>query len=60
MTSAPLLWLTGGTRGFSAFLGFGPEGSAGVGVLANTRTLAPDLAVLHASRRLFKRVVFSP
>jgi CubicO group peptidase (beta-lactamase class C family) len=39
--SRTLLWLTGGTCGFSTFLGFSPEASAGVGVLANTRTLPP-------------------
>jgi CubicO group peptidase (beta-lactamase class C family) len=53
-----LLWHTGGTRGFSSFLGFSPEAGAGVGVLANSRTR--DQAVIHAGRRLFKRVVFPP
>ncbi|MCU1609412.1 MAG: hypothetical protein QOH09_4112 [Pseudonocardiales bacterium] len=49
------MWALGQT-GFEV----SPEAGAGVGVLANTRTLLPDLAVLHASRRLCKRVVFSP
>ena len=53
-----LLWHTGGTRGFSSFLGFSPEAGAGVGVLANSRTR--DQAVIRAGRRLFKRVVFPP
>lgn len=56
--SRTLLWHTGGTRGFSTFLGFSPEAGAGVGVLANSRTR--DQAVIHAGRRLFKRVVFPP
>jgi CubicO group peptidase (beta-lactamase class C family) len=56
--SRTLLWHTGGTRGFSTFLGFSPEAGAGVGVLANSRTR--DQAAIHAGRRLFKRVVFPP
>jgi CubicO group peptidase (beta-lactamase class C family) len=54
--SRTLLWHTGGTRGFSTFLGFSPEAGTGVGVLANSRTR--DQAVIRAGRRLFKRVVF--
>lgn len=34
--SRTLLWHTGATGGFNAFLGFSPKASAGVGVLADT------------------------
>lgn len=57
--SRTLLWHTGGTGGFSAFLGFSPQASAGVAVLANTRSTR-DQAVIRAGRRLFKRVAFPP
>jgi CubicO group peptidase (beta-lactamase class C family) len=52
-----LLWHTGGTRGFTAYLGFSPDAEAGALVLANT---GPTLAqpVVRAGRRLLKAVVF--
>ena len=52
-----LLWHTGGTGGFSAFMGFSPDTVGGVGLLTNTKTTS-DQAVLRAGRRLFKRAVF--
>jgi D-alanyl-D-alanine-carboxypeptidase/D-alanyl-D-alanine-endopeptidase len=57
--SRTLLWHTGGTGGFTAFLGFSPEAGAGVAVLANTRPTR-DRAVIRIGRGLFKRVVFPP
>lgn len=54
-----LLWHTGGTGGFTTFMGFSPDAGVGVGILANTKHTS-DQAVLRAGRRLFKRVVFPP
>lgn len=52
-----LLWHSGGTGGFTAFLGFSPDAEAGVALLANT---APALRqpILRAARRLFRTVVY--
>ncbi|GAB2878017.1 serine hydrolase domain-containing protein [Streptomyces mayteni] len=48
-----LLWHTGGTGGFTAFIGFSPDAEAGVVVLANTRPTRAQ-PVLRAGRRLFR------
>ncbi|MEV0618770.1 serine hydrolase [Nonomuraea sp. NPDC050404] len=52
-----LLWHSGGTGGFTAFIGFSPGAAAGVVLLANTRPSRPQ-PVVRAARRLFKAVAF--
>ncbi|MDH6143862.1 MULTISPECIES: serine hydrolase domain-containing protein [Kitasatospora] len=52
-----LLWHTGGTRGFTAYLGFSPDARAGALVLANAGPTLPQ-PVVRAGRRLLKAVVF--
>ncbi|GAA1994428.1 serine hydrolase domain-containing protein [Kitasatospora viridis] len=52
-----LLWHTGGTRGFTAHLGFSPDAGAGAMVLANTGPTLPQ-PVVRAGRRLLKASVF--
>ncbi len=47
-----VLWHTGATGGFTAFVGFSPTASAGVALLANTRPTRRDPA-LEAARQLF-------
>jgi CubicO group peptidase (beta-lactamase class C family) len=54
-----LLWHTGGTGGFTTFVGFCPETSVGIAVLANTKHTT-DQTVLRVGRRLFKHLVFPP
>ncbi|GAA3723765.1 serine hydrolase domain-containing protein [Salinactinospora qingdaonensis] len=51
-----LLWHTGGTGGFTAFVGFSPTAQAGVAVLANV-TPTRGQPVLRAARRLLREVV---
>jgi serine-type D-Ala-D-Ala carboxypeptidase/endopeptidase len=53
-----LAWHSGGTGGFTAFVGFSPDAGAGVAVLANTR---PSISqpVIRTARRLFGKVVYS-
>lgn len=51
-----LLWHTGGTGGFTCYVGFSPEAGAGVAVLANaTPTLAQP--VVRTGRRLLRAVL---
>jgi CubicO group peptidase (beta-lactamase class C family) len=52
-----LLWHTGGTRGFTAYLGFSPDAEAGALILANTGPTLPQ-PVIRAGRRLLKAVAF--
>ncbi|MFE9428140.1 serine hydrolase domain-containing protein [Kitasatospora sp. NPDC006697] len=51
-----LLWHTGGTRGFTAYVGFSPEAGAGALILANTGPTLPQ-PVVRAGRRLFRAVL---
>ncbi|WP_326595766.1 serine hydrolase domain-containing protein [Streptomyces sp. NBC_01803] len=55
--SRALLWHTGGTGGFTAFAGFGPDAAAGAAVLANAGPTRAE-PVLRAGRRLLRRAVF--
>ena len=47
-----LLWLAGGTSGFTTFLGFSPASGAGVVLMANVRASLRQ-PVLHAARKAF-------
>ncbi|GLW11451.1 hypothetical protein Misp01_65790 [Microtetraspora sp. NBRC 13810] len=50
-----LAWHSGGTGGFTAFVGFSPDAEAGVAVLANA-TPTFRRPVIHAAGRLFGKV----
>jgi CubicO group peptidase (beta-lactamase class C family) len=52
-----LLWHSGGTGGFTAFIGFSPDAEAGVAVLTNTTPTLRQPVIL-AARRLLKAVVY--
>ncbi|ASU86276.1 hypothetical protein CDO52_17205 [Nocardiopsis gilva YIM 90087] len=52
-----LLWHTGGTGGFTAFVGFSPTADAAVAVLANATPTWRQPAT-RAARRLFRAVLF--
>nr|WP_184080152.1 serine hydrolase domain-containing protein [Nocardiopsis mwathae] len=52
-----LLWHTGGTGGFTAFVGFSPTANAAVAVLANATPTWRQPAI-RAARRLFRAVLF--
>ncbi|WP_052850458.1 serine hydrolase domain-containing protein [Streptomyces avicenniae] len=56
MDDHTLLWHSGGTGGFTAFIGFSPEARAGAALLANT-TPTRGQPVLRAGRRLLDAVV---
>ncbi|MDT0309001.1 serine hydrolase domain-containing protein [Streptomyces sp. DSM 44917] len=52
-----LLWHTGGTGGFTAFVGFSPDAKAGAAVVANV-TPTHAQPVVRAGRRLLRAVIF--
>ncbi|CAM3665404.1 hypothetical protein GCM10009799_38190 [Nocardiopsis rhodophaea] len=52
-----LLWHTGGTGGFTAFIGFSPSADAAVAVLANATPTSRQPTV-RTARRLFHAVLF--
>lgn len=51
-----LFWHTGGTGGFTSYVGFSPVDGVGVAVLANTMPTT-DQPVVRAGRRLLKAVL---
>ncbi|WP_053170908.1 serine hydrolase domain-containing protein [Streptomyces sp. SBT349] len=53
----PLFWHTGGTGGFTAYIGFAPSLGAGAAVLANSVPTRKN-PVLRAGRRLLRRAAF--
>jgi CubicO group peptidase (beta-lactamase class C family) len=50
----PFTWHNGGTGGYRSFIGFTPDGKAGLVVLTNGADLSPDPLAVQALQRLAK------